>query len=374
MYFRTVVRSLLSRNNDNSLHAHSVLPADAPKLHLDDLFSPTMTHHFYPSDLSSPKRPHTNSPNGNLVTPPPEPLPEYETPTKQHNGLTSQRTGSPTHSNIDSPLASPPLSLDTPTNDLNAWSSAVGKATNGGKSGRVIERLMNDNDRLLREKKLAIVKLEEEVKRGESARSAMETLQVSNQNLSSMHDSDASLLSKRDRKIQELKEDLDSERVRRDKAERDTRETRRERDDTIEKLRRETTDEREQSKRATSQYDVLSRSWKSLEDRYLKQTQTLNADLGSLRTGIDQDKRKLIQLEVITEQLRQEAEKTRKAKEKLASDFQAYKQEQEAGMRDIRESALHNDAANDEAQRQMESVLGQMKYVVNVKRDVRGAT
>lgn len=37
----------------------------------------------------------------------------------------------------------------SPTNE-NQWSSAVGHATTNGKSGRVIERLMAENDRLKR--------------------------------------------------------------------------------------------------------------------------------------------------------------------------------------------------------------------------------
>ena len=230
---------------------------------------------------------------------------------------------------------------------------------------------MNDNDRLLREKKLAIVKLEEEVKRGESARSALESLQVSNANLMSMHESDTTLLIKRDRRIQQLRDDLDVERSRRENAERETRDTRRERDDTMERLRREAGEEKEQCLRATTQYDMLSKSWKSLEDRYLRQTEGLRADLEGLRAAIDTDKEKLSHMEIIMEQMAKEAERTRRAKEKLSSDFETYKTEQKAGIRGLRESVEQNDAVNHETHQQMVDVMGQMKYIINVKRDVR---
>ena len=261
-----------------------------------------------------------------------------------------------------------------PTNESGyPWSSAVGRATTGGKSGRVIERLMNDNDRLLREKKLAIVKLEEEVKRGESARSALESLQVSNENYVSMHEADTSLLAKRDRRIQQLRDDVDAERAKREKAERETRDTRRERDETIERLRKEAAEEREQSIRATSQYETLSKSWKDLESHYLKQTEHLQMDIASLKASIEGDRQKLARMEVIMEQMGKETERTGKAKEKLSSDFEAYKAEREASIRDMREIAERNEGLSDEGRRQLEEVLGQMRYVVNVKKHVRDA-
>jgi hypothetical protein len=48
----------------------------------------------------------------------------------------------------------------SPPNE-NQWSSAVGHATTNGKSGRVIERLMAENDRLKRELELQILRSQE---------------------------------------------------------------------------------------------------------------------------------------------------------------------------------------------------------------------
>lgn len=342
---------------------------DAPKLHLDELLSPAIAmSQIFSSDPSTPTK-VSKSPV--LPSSKTKHVQDLDKPARLTNG--SPRP--PISSEPDSLHNSPGMltATGTPTNELNnPWSSAVGKATAGGKSGRVIERLMNDNDRLLREKKLAVVRLEEEIKRGESARSALESLQVSNGVLTSLHESDAGLLIKRDRRIQELREDLEAEKSRRCNAEKEAHETKQERDETLDKVKREAADEREQSKRATTQYEILSRSWNSLESRYLKQAEVLRADLSSLRAEIDGDKRKLTQLEIITEQLRQEAEKNRRAKEKLSLDVQDYKLLQEESMSDIRRNAQHNEAVNNQAQQRMEAVMGEMKYVVNVKRDFKG--
>ncbi len=316
--------------------------------------------------------PHALSTNGNTRSPSVEPRQNQQTPTRSRPRSDS-RLGSPPSTDADFSFNSSQVlsELATPTSEVGGlpWSAAVGRATTG-KSGRVIEKLMGDNDRLQREKTLATVKLEEEVKRSESARSALESLQVSNSNLVTMHETDKTFLAKKDRRIEELRADLDTERSRREKAEKDTQESRRERDDVVERLRKEAAEARQQAQRASSQYDVLSRSWKSMEERYEKQTTKLRADMKDLKKVIEGDKRKLAQLEVILEQLAQEGDKSRKAKEKLSSDLQAYKAEQEASVQGIREKAEMNNMAHDRTLEQMQRVLGEMKYVVNIKKDV----
>ncbi len=353
--------------------------AEAPQLTLDEIFSPSMALNGYKhlfTDASTPEphngEPRTLSTNGSTRSPSVEPRQEQQTPTRLRPRSDS-RFASPPPTDADSSLDSTQIlsNLGTPTAEIGGlpWSAAVGRATTG-KSGRVIEKLMGDNDRLQREKTLATVKLEEEVKRSESARSALESLQVSNANLVSIHETDKTFVARKDRRIEELRTDLDAERSRREKAERDTRESRRERDDVVERLRKEAAEDKQQAQRASSQYDVLSRSWKSMEERYEKQIDKLRADTKVLQKEVEGDKRKLAQLEVILEQLAQEGDKSRKVKEKLSSDLQAYKAEQEAGIQGIRKKAEMNNTAHDRTLEQMQNVLGEMKYVVNIKKDV----
>ncbi len=306
---------------------------------------------------------------------------EHDTPTKQQ---TASRMASPLPSEVDCSLNSPqalstigtptsefgPAPAPAPAPDSNAWSAAIGRAATG-KSGRVIEKLMGENDRLQREKRLAIVKLEEEVKRGESARLALEGLQVSNQTLSSIHESDNTQMTKKDKKIELLRADLQSEKLRREKAEKETRESRREREEVVEELRRIAAEDREEARRSTAQYEILASSWKTLEDRYERQTQKLKTDLYGLRTELDSDKRKMTELEIVIEQLTHELTKVAQVKDKLLTGFQAYKKEQESGLQEIQERAERNNSANEELHEQISGVLGQMKHVVNVKRDSR---
>jgi hypothetical protein len=88
------------------------------------------------------------------------------------------------------------------------WSSAVGHATTGGKSGRVIEKLMADSDRLKRELKEQVIKAEELQRSLQTYKPRIEALQTENENLSHARGVDQALLARRDRMIADLKEEL----------------------------------------------------------------------------------------------------------------------------------------------------------------------
>lgn len=233
---------------------------------------------------------------------------------------------------------------------------------------------MGDNDRLQREKTLASAKYEEELKRSESARSAVESLRASNENLTSMHESDTNLLAKKERKIEELKEELENERQRRERAEMETKETRYERDAVVQRLTKEVMEERELSRRSATQYEVLQHSWKSQGERYDRQIQKLKESMKALHDVISEDKQTLAHIDVITEQLGQECEKTRKVKEGLIQGFEAYKYEQEKEIGEMRERAQRNDHGYNYLVREVNAVIGEMKYVVNLKNNLKAST
>ena len=93
-----------------------------------------------------------------------------------------------------------------------AWSSAVGHATTSGKSGRVIERLMTENDKLKRDLNAQMIKCQELEKNLQTYRPQIEALRQENDNLSHARGVDSSLISRRDRKIEELRAELVAER------------------------------------------------------------------------------------------------------------------------------------------------------------------
>ncbi|KAI9831880.1 MAG: hypothetical protein M1819_004602 [Sarea resinae] len=282
--------------------------------------------------------------------------------------VTSQSFG------LDTSVSPPPPNLDlSPTGRQSPqWSSAVGRAATG-KSGRVIERLMAENDRLRRELNLQTLRREEEQRRSEMARAAMESLKARNENLTQIHETNLATLTRRERKIEDLRMDLETERSRRERIEKESREICKERDETVEQYRREVNEEREKARKAINQHDVLASSWNQLDASYKSKVQALREDLDKLRNEKREDERTLKQLDVVCEQTKQESEKMRRSKEAIGLKFEDYQKETEDALRHIKEKSASNDVRNGQAVKELERVMGEMKYVINVARDVREA-
>ena len=129
----------------------------------------------------------------------------------------------------------------------------------------------------------------------------------------------------------------------------------------------------EQARQATTQYDVLSRSWKSLEASFRRQIQKLRGDVKGMEEEMTKEKQKVSRQQVLTEQTRQEVAKAKEINKQLQETFEAYKTEQERCLAEIKERAQRNGTANEEVLKEIEDVLGKMRWVINVKRDVKDA-
>ncbi|KAI9788440.1 MAG: hypothetical protein M1816_006876 [Peltula sp. TS41687] len=251
------------------------------------------------------------------------------------------------------------------------WSSAVGRATMTGKSGRVIERIQAENDRLRRELRLETLRREEEQKKSELARGQMQSLQSTYDNAAHMRELDLLSLARRERKMQELRADLEGERARRGEAESQLKQLMRESERVEAELKARLREETERAMRATSQYEILASSWRQMDEDYRRKAERLQAELVRLRLDSVEDQKRLDRLEITVEQHRQEVEKMRAVKERLAREFEAYQVETEMSTRGMRERAENNERSNEEALQETMRLLGQMRHVINLTKFVR---
>ncbi|MCJ1296273.1 hypothetical protein MMC34_007839 [Xylographa carneopallida] len=307
-----------------------------------------------------------------LMSHPPSRTPRRDgaTPTKQlRPGISGQYSAvsSPDLSNYLGDRFKPP----TPSSD--DWSSAVGRATNSGKSGREIEKLNNQKATLQREVKALITARDEAVRGGELARILVESLQTKNANLTSICESNTIALSRKDRKIEELKADLKSERERREMAVRQQKEVVRERDEVVVVCKKEVLEAKELARKTSCQYDVLSNSLRGLDAGFRRQTTKLEEEVKSLQQQQVTAVGRLDELSIVSTHLSHENHTTRKAYQDVVVQFEMYKKENEDGLQEIKQRSVKSDLANEEALQEMQSVTGQMRHVINVKRDVKGA-
>ena len=248
------------------------------------------------------------------------------------------------------------------------WSSAVGRATTG-KSGRVIERIQAENDRLRRELTLEILRRDEEQRKSETARGQLLSLQTSNDHLVLMREQDGIRLARKERKIDDLRADLDRERARRQEADGRLRQATGLHEARQRELNGQLQHASEMAQRARAQSDVLSSSWRQMNEGYRRKVDALRKDLARLRADAIEDRRKLDRLEIVVDQQRREMEMMKLANDAVLAAFDTFRRDLDHrtdGIDGIRQRARLNEKAHDDVLQEALTVLAEMRHVVHL--------
>ncbi|KAI5808096.1 hypothetical protein DFH27DRAFT_478544 [Peziza echinospora] len=246
---------------------------------------------------------------------------------------------------------------------------SLGRSTTG-KSGRVIERLMAENDRLRRELKVETTARAEERKAREAILQSRDSLQSTNDILVHQTNIDKRSLEKRDRKIEELKNERDTERALRSVAERDLRQVQSEGDAELQNIRQELVMASTLREKAVSQYEALAAGWKRLDENYRTKVEEMRRKLDDMINERARDQALLKRLDITIEQQRQEVEKMRTAKAKVTQRFEECMELAEAGIKDMK---IKGERVEIEAERTLseaKTTIDEMRYVMNIKKNV----
>lgn len=272
-----------------------------------------------------------------------------------------QPNGTPTSPSLAQ--APSPASENSPA----GWSSAVGYASTSGKSGRVIERLMTENDKLKRDLNAQIIKCQELEKSLQTYKPQIEALRQENDNLSHARGVDSSLISRRDRKIEELKADLASERQRRERAESMARQIEKEKDDVEEQSRRDMQSLTESTKHATVHAEILETSHKQLTAEYRARAEAFRKDLSAVNDSRDQDRQKLARLDVVADQMRQELERSRKLNGEIMDAWEKLREENDVRIQGIEDESSQETDRSRKLSVEMDTVVKEMRWLMGVK-------
>ncbi|RFU34303.1 hypothetical protein B7463_g1981, partial [Scytalidium lignicola] len=272
-----------------------------------------------------------------------------------------------------------PIGEDNTTNTNGAntlpspqWSSAVGRA-NLGKSGRVIERLMAENDMLKRD--LNIERL-----RAEESRQAMKMVETKMDAMATeyetkLHDAtiNRTLLRRRERQLADLKDQVEGEKMKADKA-----------------IERELTwkDEmeraREECKRKVDEAETfaalmegrnkaLTSHWKEQGIEVERAASKLHKDIETIVEERKADDVKIETLQGLCDQQANQLASLQAQKQVIEDAFQRYKIEQEDALKSIKEMARMQEESNREKLSEAQKVLGELKWALGVKKNVKGA-
>lgn len=253
--------------------------------------------------------------------------------------------------------------------DEPAWDSTVGKA-GLGKTGRVINKLVSDNEQLRRE-------LNVERTRAEDAKQAARLLEDKLERIVSDYESrlleanvTKALLARKERQVETLQASVelerkravdagDRERVWKDEMERGRAEAKRTVDEAT-----------SQAALMEGRYNAISSHWREQGDEVRKSMGRMRLEVKALLEERKRDDDRIGTLRDLCDQQDGNIRELRQQKEEIAAQFERYKAEQEEALREIKSEAARREEEQEGMLEEAKEVLSKLKWALNVKEKV----
>ncbi|KAI1460353.1 hypothetical protein F4805DRAFT_391118 [Annulohypoxylon moriforme] len=252
------------------------------------------------------------------------------------------------------------------------WDGAVGKA-GLGKTGRVINKLVSDNEALKRDIQIERLKAEEARQAAKLIEDKMERMVADYETRLLEANVTKTLLSRKERQVEHLQSAVELEKKRTADAQERERIWREE----VEKSRRDTKVQIEEANMHAAlmdgRYNAISSHWKDQGGEVKRAMAGLDDKIKSLVQERKTDDEKINVLRDLCDQQDGNIRDLQRQKDEISRQFEAYKREQEQALKDIKTKARERE---DEQQRSLEEakqVLGKLKWALNVKQTVKGA-
>lgn len=259
-----------------------------------------------------------------------------------------------------------------PSTSPPEWSSAIGHAMTG-KSGRVIHNLQEQITRLTRECNLHRTRAEEAQRMNEVLKQQLQTVTDRLRSSEQSHEASLITIARKDRKIEDLKSETQSEKNRRLKAENDASETTQLAQQQREEHQRAFAEAQEIAQRSQCQYDALSQARLRDRNEFQSRFSMFRKDFDELIKREQERQNQLSRLDVIIEQKDREIRAARDRAEKITSLYEEYKSRSDEVLQNLVEKGRQNDRDVDTVLRDAREATDKMKWVVNVKQNVKGA-
>jgi len=269
------------------------------------------------------------------------------------------------------------VDLESPVSpaDPSPWIGGTGLGNVAlGKSGRVIERLMAENDRLKRDLRSEIAKREELQRSLQTQKPKLDSLQAENARLTNIKSMDDNIISRRDRKIDELRHELEIERQKRDSAEQRCATAENQKEELEDSSKKEIQCEREQARHATLHAEILQTSHLQLSREYRQRIASTSKAIRDLGTEREEDRKRMARLDIVTSSMRQETERLRCAHGGFVTVWQRFQSAKQQEFDEL-ESNAHNmttvvdsqERLNVKLAEDMTETMSKMKWVMQLQ-------
>ncbi|KAI8956178.1 hypothetical protein F4801DRAFT_4765 [Xylaria longipes] len=252
------------------------------------------------------------------------------------------------------------------------WDGAVGKA-GLGKTGRVINKLVSDNEVLKRDLKIERLRAEESKQAAKLVEDKMERMISDYESRLLEASVTKTLLSRKERQVEHLQSAVELEKKRTADAQERERIWREE----MESTRRDTKVQVEEASSHAAlmegRYNAISSHWRDQGEEVKRAVTAMNGRIKDLVAERMKDDEKISVLRDLCDQQDVNIRDLRGQRDEISQKFDAYKREQEEALRAIKENARKREEEQLRTIEETKQVLGQLKWALNVKRNVKGA-
>jgi hypothetical protein len=260
-------------------------------------------------------------------------------------------------------------SLNAATEASNSWDNSVGKA-GLGKTGRVINRLVSDNESLKRDIQIERLRAEESRQTARLLEDKLERVISDYESRLLEANVTKTLLARKERQVESLQDVVDLERKRAvDAAERE-----RVWKDELEKVRGEAKRQVEEAGNyaalCVGRYNAISGHWKDQGEEVRREMGKVRGEVEGLAEERRRDDGKIGTLRELCDQQDGNIRELRREKDAIAGMFERYKAEQEEALREIKTRADEREAEQGRMLREAGEVLDKLKWALKVKETI----
>jgi chromosome segregation ATPase len=254
----------------------------------------------------------------------------------------------------------------------NGWDNSVGKA-GLGKTGRVINRLVSDNEALKRD--IQIERL-----RAEESRQAARLLEDKLERTISDYESrlleanvTKTLLARKERQVESLQDAVELERKRAVDAAGRERIWKEEMEKARADAKRQVEDATNYAALCEGRYNAISSHWKDQGEEVKRAMSKMRKEVEELSAERKKDDGKIETLRELCDQQDGNIRELRRQKEEIERQFERYKLQQEEELREIKRLADQREQEQERTLQEAREVLNKLKWALNVKEKIAWA-
>lgn len=252
------------------------------------------------------------------------------------------------------------------------------------KTSRFIAQLQEKLTRISREVAFHEATSKELEKENQLLRTQIEDGRSRLGTLEQVHEADLHSLDAQDRKIKRLKAELEEEKSRRIKAEVASQSAVVNAADTVQKANRDVVRAQELATYATSSYETLQKAFDKEKQRNLSEEKKMKENIAAISSAFREriesisrvERKRTLDLERLDAVIAAKDEVIRQYESnsrKQSDAFAAYRDERDGEIRELRESARDKIQESEDVLESLKEIRGRMKWIISVKRDVKGA-